>query len=75
MKILENLDTKTFNKLIGLTYGEPDKYGRTEKWTCPSCRRLVPGNMKSWGWKRCLFCNEIPDWKKLLDLMFESKSN
>ena len=73
MNFLEKLDNKTFNKLIGLTYGEPDKYGRTEKWTCPSCGCLVSGNMKSWGWKKCTSCNKIPDWKHRFDLLFESK--
>ena len=53
----------SFNETIGLVHGDPDHYGRTEKWTCPYCSQLVPGNMKTWGWTKCIHCNKIPSWK------------
>lgn len=66
MKYLYNLDVDTFNKLVGLCYSEPDQYGRRERWTCPNCNKLVPGNMRSWGWKKCLYCKKMPDWKTII---------
>ena len=41
---------------IEILNGSPDEYGRKEKWRCPRCKELIPGNLRSWGWTNCNRC-------------------
>jgi glutaredoxin-related protein len=41
---------------IEIVNGTPDQYGRKERWRCPRCNELIPGNLSSWGWTKCNRC-------------------
>ena len=55
MLLDEDVEPYSSNK-IEIVNGSPDQYGRKEKWRCPTCKELIPGNLRSWGWTKCNRC-------------------
>ena len=50
-----DIDADSSNQ-IEIVNGTPDQYGRKERWRCPNCNELIPGNLSSWGWTKCNRC-------------------